>query len=158
MGYTDNLKGFRRRCMIKKLDILMKQIEDGIEYCYEEAMFEDSFDKRDDIENAQYMKERIEELESQFSMIWRIKIQLDKGIRTSREDLKYVNEVHKQIALWIYYLGGCVLNLNGNSQRTRLRRMNQDDGRRVVDQSSHSVTNCYNLIVGILVESPDIIV
>ena len=102
MGYTDNLKGFRRRCMIKKLDILMKQIEDGIEYCYEEAMFEDSFDKRDDIENAQYMKERIEELESQFSMIWRIKIQLDKGIRTSREDLKYVNEVHKQIALGIY--------------------------------------------------------
>ena len=102
MGYTDNLKGFRRRCMIKKLDILMKQIEDGIEYCYDEAMCEDSFDKRDDIENAQYMKERIEELESQFSMIWRIKIQLDKGIRTSREDLKYVNEVHKEIALGEY--------------------------------------------------------
>ena len=102
MNYTDNLKGFRRRCMIKKLDILMKQIEDGIEYCYDDAMLEDSFDMRDNIEHAQYCKERIEELESQFSMIWRIKIQLDKGIRTSREDLKYVNEVHKQIALVIY--------------------------------------------------------
>ena len=100
--YTDNLKGFRRRCMIKKLDILMKQIEDGIEYCYDEAMYEDSFDKRNDVEHAQYMKERIEELESQYSMIWRIKIQLDKGIRTSREDLKYVNKVHKEIALGIY--------------------------------------------------------
>ena len=102
MNYTDNLKGFRRRCMIKKLDILMKQIEDGIEYCYDDAMLEDSFDMRDNIEHAQYCKERIEELESQFSMIWRIKIQLDKGIRTSREDLKLVNRVHKEIGLGKY--------------------------------------------------------
>ena len=102
MGYTDNLKGFRRRCMIKKLDILMKQIEDGIEYCYDEAMFEESPDLRADIENAQYCKERIEELESQYSMIWRIRIQLSKGIRTSKTDLDYVNQVHKDVALGIY--------------------------------------------------------
>ena len=88
--------------MIKKLDILMKQIEDGIEYCYDDAMLEDSFDKRDDIEHAQYCKERIEELESQYSMIWRIKIQLDKGIRTSKVDLDYVNKVHREIALGDY--------------------------------------------------------
>ena len=30
--------------------------------------------------------------------------------------------------------------MNENSQRTRLRRMKQDGGMRVVDQSSHSVT------------------
>ena len=64
--------------------------------------------------------------------------------------------------------------MNGNSQRTRLRRMKQDGGMRVVDQNFHSirdvvqsgrtlalgargrwfksshldniVTNCYNLI------------
>ena len=100
--YTDNLKGFRRRCMIKKLDILMKQIEDVIEFAYEDAMYEDSFDKRDDVEHAQYCKERIEELESQFSMIWRIKIQLEKGMRTSKVDCEYVNEVHRQIALGKY--------------------------------------------------------
>ena len=100
--YTDNLKGFRRRCMIKKLDILMKQIEDGIEYCYEDAMMEDSFDKRDDVEHAQYCKERIEELESQYSMIWRIRIQLSKGIRTSKTDLDYVNQVHREVASGIY--------------------------------------------------------
>tara|TARA_Y100001963_G_scaffold120239_1_gene168049 strand:- start:2119 stop:2427 length:309 start_codon:yes stop_codon:yes gene_type:complete len=102
MGYTDNLKGFRRRVMIKKLDILMKQLEDGIEYCYDEAMFEESPDLRADIENAQYCKERIEELESQYSMIWRIRIQLSKGIRTSKTDLDYVNQVHKDVALGIY--------------------------------------------------------
>ena len=102
MGYTDNLKGFRKRCMIKKLDILMKQIEDGIEHHYDEAMFESTPDLRADIENAEYCKVKIEELESQYSMIWRIRIQLSKGIRTSKVDLDYVNKVHKEIALGIY--------------------------------------------------------
>ena len=97
MGYTDNLKGFRKRCMIKKLDILMKQIEDSIEHCYDEAIFEETPDLRADIEHAQYCKERIEELESQYSMIWRIRIQLDKGIRTSKVDLDYVNDVYKEL-------------------------------------------------------------
>ena len=35
--YTDNLKGFRRRTMIKKLDTLMKDIQHVIDYAYEEA-------------------------------------------------------------------------------------------------------------------------
>ena len=39
--YTDNLKGFRRRCMIKKLEILMKQIEDTIEFAHEDCMYEE---------------------------------------------------------------------------------------------------------------------
>ena len=98
--YTDNLKGFRRRCMIKKLEILMKQIEDTIEFAYEDCMFDDA--SEDSVEHAQYIKERIEELESQYSMIWRIRIQLDKGQRTSREDLKYINKINKQIALGEY--------------------------------------------------------
>ena len=100
--YTDNLKGFRRRCMIKKLDILMKQIEDVIEFAYEEGLYDDYTDLRDKIQHTEYIKERIEELESQYSMIWRIRIQLDKGVRTSREDLKYVNEVHREIGLGEY--------------------------------------------------------
>ena len=86
--------------MIKKLDILMKQIEDVIEFAHEDCMYEEP--SEESVEHTQFCKERIEELESQFSMIWRIKIQLDKGIRTSREDLKYVNEVHKEIALGEY--------------------------------------------------------
>ena len=98
--YTDNLKGFRRRCMIKKLEILMKQIEDVIEFAYEDCMFDDA--SEESVEHAQYCKERIEELESQYSMIWRIRIQLDKGQRTSKEDLKYVNEVHREIGLGKY--------------------------------------------------------
>ena len=98
--YTDNLKGFRRRCMIKKLEILMKQIEDTIEFAYEDTMFAEA--SEESVEDAQYVKERIEELESQYSMIWRIRIQLDKGQRTSKEDLKYVNEVNKQIAFGEY--------------------------------------------------------
>ena len=100
--YTDNLKGFRRRCMIKKLEILMKQIEDVIEFAYEEGLYDDYTDLRDKIQHTEYIKERIEELESQYSMIWRIRIQLDKGIRTSKVDLDYVNEVHKEIALGEY--------------------------------------------------------
>ena len=100
--FTDNLKGFRRRCMIKKLDILMKQIEDVIEFAYEEGLYDDYTDLRDKIQHTEYIKERIEELESQYSMIWRIRIQLDKGIRTSKVDLDYVNEVHKEIALGEY--------------------------------------------------------
>ena len=102
VGYTDNLKGFRRRCMIKKLDILMKQLEDGIEYCYDEAIFEESPDLEANIEHAQYMKERIEDLESQYSIIWRIRIQLSKGTRTSKTDLDYVNQVHNEVKLRMY--------------------------------------------------------
>ena len=98
--YTDNLKGFRKRCMIKKLEILMKQIEDVIEFAHEDVMFEEP--SEDSVEHAQYIKERIEELESQYSMIWRIRIQLDKGQRTSKEDLKYVNKVNKEISLGEY--------------------------------------------------------
>ena len=97
--YSDNLKGFRRRCMIKKLELLMKQIEDVLEFAYEEGMYDDYDDLRDKVEHTQYCKERIEELESQYSMIWRIKIQLEKGIRTSKVDLDYVNQVHREIAL-----------------------------------------------------------
>ena len=82
--------------MIKKLEILMKQIEDTIEFAYEDTMFAEA--SEESVEDAQYVKERIEELESQYSMIWRIRIQLDKGQRTSKEDLKYVNEINKQIA------------------------------------------------------------
>ena len=100
--YADNLKGFRRRCMIKKLELLMKQIEDVLEFAYEEGMYDDYTDLRDKIQHTQYIKERIEELESQYSMIWRIKIQLEKGIRTSKVDLKYVNQVHREIALGKY--------------------------------------------------------
>jgi len=43
---------------------------------------------------------------------------------------------------------------NGNSQRTRLRRVKQNGGKRVVDQSSHSVTNCYNLVIGYKFKCP----
>jgi len=100
--YTDNLKGFRRRCMIKKLDILMKQIEDVIEFAYEEGLCGDDEPSEESVEHAQYCKERIEELESQYSMIWRIRIQLQNGTRTSKTDCDYVNEVHKQIALGRY--------------------------------------------------------
>ena len=88
--------------MIKKLEILMKQIEDVIEFAYEEGLYDDYTDLRDKMEHSEYIKERIEELESQFSMIWRIRIQLDKGQRTSREDLKYINKINKQIALGEY--------------------------------------------------------
>ena len=86
--------------MIKKLEILMKQIEDVIEFAYEDCMFDDA--SEDSVEHAQYIKERIEELESQYSMIWRIRIQLSKGQRTSKEDMKYVNEVHRQVKFGEY--------------------------------------------------------
>ena len=95
MGYTDNLKGFRRRCMIKKLDILMKQIEDTIEFAYEDTMFTEV--SEESVEHAEYVKERIGELESQYSMIWRIRIQIQNGTRTSKEDLKYINKVNKEL-------------------------------------------------------------
>ncbi len=98
--YADNLKGFRKRCMIKKLEILMKQIEDVVEFAYEDCMFDDA--SEESVEHAEYIKQRIEELEEQYSMIWRIRIQLDKGQRTSKVDLDYVNEIHKQIALGEY--------------------------------------------------------
>ena len=89
--------------MIKKLDILMKQIEDVIEFAYEESLYDDDYDDlREKMEHREYIKERIEELEGQYSMIWRIRIQLQKGMRTSKIDLDYVNEVHRQIALGKY--------------------------------------------------------
>ena len=98
--YTDNLKGFRRRTMIKKLDTLLEEIQETIDYAYEEGPDDYSMDGA--IEHSKYLKERVEELESQYSMIWRIRIQLQKGMRTSKVDLDYVNEVHKQIALGEY--------------------------------------------------------
>ena len=81
--------------MIKKLELLMKQIEDTIEFAHEDCMYEEP--SEDSVEHAEYVKDRIEELESQYSMIWRIRIQLDKGQRTSREDLKYINKVNKEL-------------------------------------------------------------
>ena len=96
--YTDNLKGFRKRCMIKKLEILMKQIEDVIEFAYEEGLYEYDEPSEESVEHAQYIKERIEEMEVQYSMLWRIRIQLEKGMRTSKTDLKYVNEINRQVA------------------------------------------------------------
>jgi len=98
--YTDNLKGFRKRCMIKKLDTLMKEIKDVIDYAYEETPKDYSMDGA--IEHSKYLQERVEELESQYSIIWRIRIQLDKGIRTSKTDCEYVNEVHREIGLGKY--------------------------------------------------------
>ena len=98
--YTDNQKGFRRRNMIKKLDTLMKEIQEVIDFAYEETPDDYSMDGA--IKHSKYLKERVEELESQYSMIWRIRIQLQKGIRTSKVDLDYVNEVHKEIALGIF--------------------------------------------------------
>ena len=98
--YTDNLKGFHRRNMIKKLDILMEEINDVIDFAYEETPDDYSMDGA--IEHSKYLKERVEELESQYSMIWRIRIQIHKGQRTSKVDLDYVNEVHKEIALGEY--------------------------------------------------------
>ena len=95
--YTDNQKGFRRRNMIKKLDILMEEIKDVIDFAYEETPDDYSMDGA--IEHSKYLKERVEELESQYSMIWRIRIQLQKGIRTSKVDLDYVNEVHREISI-----------------------------------------------------------
>jgi hypothetical protein len=84
--------------MIKKLEILMRQIEDVIEFAYEECMYDDYTDLKDNIEHGEFIKDRITELESQYSMIWRIRIQLGNGTQTSKEDLKYINEVNKQIA------------------------------------------------------------
>ena len=86
--------------MIKKLEILMKQIEDVIEFAHEDVMYEELSEKS--VEHAEYIKERIEEMEVQYSMIWRIRIQLSKGQRTSKVDLDYVNEVHKEIGLGIF--------------------------------------------------------
>lgn len=93
--YTDNQKGFRRRTMIKKLDTLMKEINHVIDYAYNESPEDYSMDGA--VEHAKYLKERVEELESQYSMIWRIKIQLEKGTRTSKSELEYVNEVSANI-------------------------------------------------------------
>ena len=100
--FTDNLKGFRKRNMIKKLDTLMKDIQHVIDYAYEEARYPEDYTMDGVIEHAQYVKDRIEELESQYSIVWRIKIQLEKGIRTSKVDCDYVNEVHKQIGLGLF--------------------------------------------------------
>ena len=80
----------------------MKQIEDVLEFAYEEGMYDDYTDLRDKLQHTQFMKERIEELESQYSMIWKIRLQLDKGQRTSKTDLEYVNEVNRQVALGEY--------------------------------------------------------
>ena len=50
----------------------------------------------------------------------------------------------------IFKLGVCDLNKNENSQRTRLRRVKQNGGKRVVDQSSHSVTMLLQTVTIIL--------
>ena len=98
--HTDNVKGFRKRNMIKKLDILMKDIQHVIDYAYEEGPEDYSMDSA--IEHSKYLKDRVEELESQYSIIWRIRIQLQKGMRTSKVDLDYVNDVYKEIGLGLF--------------------------------------------------------
>ena len=89
--------------MIKKLEILMKQIEDCVDYVYECDDYYDGVDIEEDeylkdrMEHYEYQKDQIEDFEDDYSIIWRVLIQLQKGQRTSKIDLEYVNEIHRTV-------------------------------------------------------------
>ena len=96
--WQDNLKGFRTRGMIKKLGVLMKELENEIDYLYDEAKGTiDDYSMEGAMNYANELEYRVTELEDKYSTIWRIKIQLEKGIRTSKSELEYVNEVSANI-------------------------------------------------------------
>lgn len=96
--WQDNLKGFRTRGMIKKLGVLMKELENEIDYLYDEAKGTiDDYSMEGAMNYASELEYRVTELEDKYSTIWRIKIQLEKGTRTSKSELEYVNEVSANI-------------------------------------------------------------
>jgi len=95
--WRDNLKGFRTRGMIKKLGVLMKKLENETDYLYDEAKGPIDYSMQGAYDYASELEYRITELEDNYSTIWRIKIQLEKGIRTSKSELEYVNEVSANI-------------------------------------------------------------
>ena len=98
--YKDNLKGFRKRRVIEKITTLMLDIEEVIDWVFKEQ--QEDYSMEGAVEHALYLKDRIEELEEQYSIIWRVKIQLQKGIKTYKTDLEYVNDVHQQIEFGRY--------------------------------------------------------
>ena len=88
MNYTDNIKGFRRRKVITKLDILLQYI-----LCYiedlEDLILHEEYGDTDWI--------LLEELQQYYSFVWGLYCMLNKGIPVPRYDLEYCNCLRKDL-------------------------------------------------------------
>jgi len=93
MNYTDNIKGFRRRKVLIKLEHLLKEILYQIEYLEEELMYQDKYEGFE----WEALDEDLEFWQENYSSTRTTYCLLARGSRVSRFDLHDCNEIIKML-------------------------------------------------------------
>jgi len=94
MNYTDNMKGFRRRNVLVKLERLLQDILYNIEYIEDVIQYENDY-MRDD-EYLDWNVE-LEFWQNNYSCIRTTYCLMARGSRISKYDLKECNEIIKML-------------------------------------------------------------
>ena len=94
MNYTDNMKGFRRRNVLVKLERLLQDILYNIEYIEDVIQYENDY-MRDD-EYLDWNGE-LEFWQNNYSCIRTTYCLMSRGSRISKYDLKECNEIIKML-------------------------------------------------------------
>ena len=94
MNYTDNMKGFRRRNVLVKLERLLQDILYNIEYLEDVINYENNYMNSDEYHewslDLEFWQER-------YSCIRTIYCLVARGSRISRIDLKDCNETRQML-------------------------------------------------------------
>ena len=93
MKYTDNIKGFRRRNVLVKLEHLLQDILYNIEYIEDVLRFEK------DMPDNEYMlfEDDLEFWQNNYSLVRTTYCLVGRGSSISRYDLKECNELIKML-------------------------------------------------------------
>ena len=94
MNYTDNMKGFRRRNVLVKLERLLQDILYNIEYIEDVIRYENDYMRDDEYLN---WNEELEFWQEKYSSTRTIYCLVSRGSRISRFDLKDCNETRKML-------------------------------------------------------------
>ena len=92
MNYTDNIKGFRRRKVLVKLEYLLDNILLYIEDL-EDLLLNGEYEDNDYELNEAWL----EELEEHYSFVRGLYCQLSRGISIKRWDLNECNYISKEL-------------------------------------------------------------
>jgi len=93
MNYTDNIKGFRRRKVLVKLEHLLEDILFNIEYLEDELMYQDMYEGFE----WEALKEDLEFWQENYSRIRTTYCLMARGSRISKFDLHDCNDIIKML-------------------------------------------------------------
>jgi hypothetical protein len=93
MNYTDNTKGFRRRNVIVKLDVLLEDILWHIEHLEEELMYQDMYEGFE----YEHLEEELKFWQESYSFIRTLYCMLSRGNGIKKFDLQECNDIRKML-------------------------------------------------------------